>query len=98
MGPWLVTRDEIPDPQALQLRTCVNGEQVQDGNTHDMLVDVVGLIEYISRYMTLESGDVVATGTPAGVGGFRKPPRHRNPGDRLRLEISRMGVLEHAVG
>ena len=98
MGPWLVTRDEIPDPQSLRLSTFVNGEQVQDGNTHDMLVDVAGLIEYISRYMTLEPGDVVATGTPAGVGAFRKPPRYLNPGDRLRLEISTIGVLEHAIG
>jgi 2,4-didehydro-3-deoxy-L-rhamnonate hydrolase len=98
MGPWLVTRDEIPDPQSLRLSTFVNGEQVQDGNTRDMLVDVAGLIEYISRYMTLEPGDVVATGTPAGVGAFRKPPRYLAPGDRLRLEISTIGVLEHAVG
>lgn len=98
MGPWLVTRDEIPDPQALRLRTFVNGELVQDGNTRDMLFDVAGLIEYISRYMTLEPGDVVATGTPAGVGAFRKPPRYLDPGDRLRLEISQIGVLEHAIG
>ncbi|MGE5089730.1 MAG: fumarylacetoacetate hydrolase family protein [Candidatus Levyibacteriota bacterium] len=98
MGPWLVTRDEIPDPQSLRLQTFVNGERVQDGNTRDMLVDVAGLIEYISRYMTLEPGDVVATGTPAGVGAFRKPPRYLNPGDRLRLEISTIGVLEHAIG
>jgi len=98
MGPWLVTRDEIPDPQSLRLSTFVNGEQVQDGNTRDMLVDVAGLIEYISRYMTLEPGDIVATGTPAGVGAFRKPPRYLAPGDRLRLEISTIGVLEHAIG
>lgn len=98
MGPWLVTRDEIPDPQSLRLSTFVNGEQVQDGHTRDMLVDVAGLIEYISRYMTLEPGDVVATGTPAGVGAFRKPPRYLAPGDRLRLEISTIGVLEHAIG
>jgi len=98
MGPWLVTRDEIPDPQDLRLRTWVGDELVQDGNTRDMLVDVAGLIEYISRYMTLEPGDVIATGTPAGVGAFRKPPRYLRPGDRLRLEISRIGVLEHGIG
>ncbi|HMA31419.1 MAG TPA: fumarylacetoacetate hydrolase family protein [Casimicrobiaceae bacterium] len=98
MGPWLVTRDEIPDPQSLRLSTFVNGERVQEGNTRDMLVDVAGLIEYISRYMTLEPGDVVATGTPAGAGAFRKPPRYLAPGDRLRLEISTIGVLEHAIG
>ncbi|HXX83800.1 MAG TPA: fumarylacetoacetate hydrolase family protein [Casimicrobiaceae bacterium] len=98
MGPWMVTRDEIADPQRLQLRTWVNGELVQDGNTGKMLVDVAGLIEYISRYMTLEPGDVIATGTPAGVGAFRKPPRYLQPGDRLRLEISGIGVLEHGIG
>ena len=98
MGPWLVTRDEIPDPQALRLRTWLNDELVQDGNTHDMIFDVAGLIEYISRYMTLEPGDVVATGTPAGVGAFRKPPRYLAPGDRVRLEISGIGVLEHGIG
>ena len=98
MGPWLVTRDEIPDPQALRLRTWVNDELMQDGNTHDMIVDVAGLIEYISRYMTLEPGDVLATGTPAGVGAFRKPPRYLAPGDRVRLEISGIGVLAHGIG
>ena len=98
MGPWLVTRDEVPDPQALRLRTWLNDELVQDGNTHDMIFDVAGLIEYISRYMTLEPGDVVATGTPAGVGAFRKPPRYLAPGDRVRLEISGIGVLEHGIG
>ena len=98
MGPWMVTRDEIPDPQDLHLRTWINGELVQDGNTRDMLVDVAGLIEYISRFMTLEPGDVIATGTPAGVGAFRKPPRYLQPADRLRLEITGIGVLEHGIG
>ena len=98
MGPWLVTRDEIPDPQALRLRTWVNDELVQDGNTRDMIVDVAGLIAYIARYMTLEPGDVIATGTPAGVGAFRKPPRYLPPGARVRLEISGIGVLEHGIG
>jgi len=98
MGPWMVTRDEIPDPHGLQLRTWVNGELAQDGNTREMLFDVASLIEYISRYMTLEPGDVIATGTPAGVGAFRKPPRYLQPGDRLRLEITGIGVLEHGIG
>ena len=98
MGPWIVTADEIADPQNLWLQLRVNGELVQDGNTHDMIFDVAQLIEYISRFMTLEPGDVIATGTPAGVGAFRTPPRWLQPGDRLRLEISRIGVLEHSIG
>ena len=98
MGPWIVTADEIADPQALTLQLRVNDELLQDGNTHDMIFDVAQLIEYISRFMTLEPGDVIATGTPAGVGAFRTPPRWLQPGDRLRLEISRIGVLEHSIG
>jgi 2-keto-4-pentenoate hydratase/2-oxohepta-3-ene-1,7-dioic acid hydratase in catechol pathway len=98
MGPWIVTADEIPDPQRLVLQLRVNDEQLQDGNTHDMIFDVAHLIEYISRFMTLEPGDVIATGTPAGVGAFRTPPRWLQPGDRLRLEISNIGVLEHSIG
>jgi 2-keto-4-pentenoate hydratase/2-oxohepta-3-ene-1,7-dioic acid hydratase in catechol pathway len=98
MGPWIVTADEIPDPQNLTLQLRVNGELLQDGNTHDMIFDVARLIEYISRFMTLEPGDVIATGTPAGVGAFRTPPRWLQPGDRLRLEIARLGVLEHSIG
>lgn len=98
MGPWLVTRDEIPDPQDLRLQTWVNDELVQDGSTHDMIFSVEVLIEYISRYMTLEPGDIIATGTPAGVGAFRKPPRWLQPGDRVKLAISGIGVLEHSIG
>ena len=98
MGPWIVTADEIADPQNLRLELRVNGKPLQDGNTHDMIFDVATLIEYISRFITLEPGDVIATGTPAGVGAFRKPPRWLQPGDRLRLEIPAIGVLEHALG
>jgi 2-keto-4-pentenoate hydratase/2-oxohepta-3-ene-1,7-dioic acid hydratase in catechol pathway len=98
MGPWLVTADEIADPQSLALRLWVNDELMQNGNTHDMIFDVATLIEYISRFMALEPGDVIATGTPAGVGAFRAPPRWLQPGDRLKLEIARIGVLEHAIG
>jgi 2-keto-4-pentenoate hydratase/2-oxohepta-3-ene-1,7-dioic acid hydratase in catechol pathway len=98
MGPWLVTRDEIPDPQDLRIQTWVNGELMQDGNTRDMTFPVAVLIEYISRYMTLEPGDVIATGTPAGVGAFRTPPRWLQPGDRVKMAVSRIGVLEHSIG
>jgi 2-keto-4-pentenoate hydratase/2-oxohepta-3-ene-1,7-dioic acid hydratase in catechol pathway len=98
MGPWIVTRDEIADPQNLALKLWVNAELLQDGNTHDMIFGVAQLIEYISRYMTLEPGDVIATGTPAGVGAFRKPPRWLQRGDRLELEISGIGRLAHSIG
>ena len=98
LGPWIITRDEIPDPQSLALKLWVNGELLQDGNTHDMIFGVAQLIEYISRYMTLEPGDVIATGTPAGVGAFRKPPRWLQPGDKVELEITGIGRLLHWIG
>ena len=97
MGPWLVTRDEIDDPQALELHCHVNGQTMQHASTADMLFPVARLIEYISRFMTLEPGDVIATGTPAGIGAFRQPPVWLQPGDRIRMEISRIGVLEHQI-
>ena len=97
MGPWLVTRDEIPDPQALEISCDVNGERMQQGRTADMIFPVDRLIEHVSRYMTLEPGDVIATGTPAGVGAFRKPPVWLQPGDRVRIEISRIGTLETEI-
>ncbi|HEX4985539.1 MAG TPA: fumarylacetoacetate hydrolase family protein [Burkholderiales bacterium] len=98
MGPWLVTADEIADPQALAIRSYVNGAPMQQGSTADMLFPVDRLVEYISGFMTLEPGDVIATGTPAGSGAFRKPPVWLQPGDRVRIEIERIGVLEHAIG
>ena len=98
MGPWLVTADEIPDPQDLEIRSFVNDKPMQHGNTADMLFPVDRLIEYISGYMTLEPGDVIATGTPAGSGAFRKPPVWLKPGDRVRIEIQRIGTLEHGIG
>ena len=97
MGPWLVTSDEIGDPQTLDLRCHVNGQPMQHGHTADMLFPVARLIEYISTYMTLEPGDVIATGTPAGIGAFRTPPQWLQPGDHVRMEISRIGVLEHHI-
>ncbi len=97
MGPWLVTADELGDPQVLTVTTHVNGEELQHGHTADMLFPVARLIEYLSGFMTLEPGDIIATGTPAGVGAFRKPPRWLQPGDRVRLEVSGVGVLEHTI-
>ena len=97
MGPWIATPEEVGEPWALQVRCWLNGELVQDGNTRDMIFPVPALIAYLSRFATLEPGDVIATGTPAGVGAFRDPPRWLRPGDRLRMEVERVGVLEHSV-
>jgi len=97
MGPWLVTRDEVPDPQALDVRLWLNGALMQEGHTRDMLFPVALLVSYLSQFMTLEPGDVVATGTPAGIGAFRKPPVWLKAGDLLKLEVGGVGVLEHAI-
>ena len=97
MGPWLVTRDEIADPQALALTCTLNGQQMQHGHTAEMLFPVATLIAYLSQFMTLEPGDVIGTGTPAGIGAFRKPPVYLQPGDQLRMEISHVGVMEHKI-
>lgn len=98
MGPWLVTADEVPDPQTLEIRSYVNDVQMQHGNTAHMLFPVAQVIEYLSQFMSLEPGDVIATGTPAGIGAFRDPPVWLQPGDRLRIEISNVGTLEHSIG
>jgi 2-keto-4-pentenoate hydratase/2-oxohepta-3-ene-1,7-dioic acid hydratase in catechol pathway len=98
MGPWLVTKDEIADVQRLDIACFVNGERMQHANTAGMLFPVARLIKYVTQFMTLEPGDVIATGTPAGIGAFRKPPVWLKPGDRIRMEISGIGVLEHAIG
>ncbi|WP_137123896.1 fumarylacetoacetate hydrolase family protein [Roseomonas sp. HF4] len=97
MGPWIATADEVGEPWALDVRCWLNGEEVQHGNTRDLIFPVATLIAFLSRYMTLEPGDVIATGTPAGVGHFRDPPRYLKPGDRLRMDVERVGVLEHSI-
>ena len=97
MGPWLTTADEIPDPQALELDCQLNGRPMQHGRTADMLFPVATLIEYISGLMTLEPGDVLASGTPAGIGAFRTPPVWLQPGDHLALSIAGLGTLEHWI-
>ena len=98
MGPALVTKDEVGDPQALEISCHVNGERMQHANTAQMLFPVARLIEYVSSFMTLEPGDVLATGTPAGIGAFRKPPIWLKKGDRVRVEVERIGVLETVIG
>jgi 2-keto-4-pentenoate hydratase/2-oxohepta-3-ene-1,7-dioic acid hydratase in catechol pathway len=97
-GPWIVTADEIADPQSLNLRCWLNGTLMQNANTSQMIHSVRNIIAYTSKFMTLEPGDVIATGTPSGVGLGRTPPVWLRPGDHLRLEIEKIGVLEHAIG
>jgi 2-keto-4-pentenoate hydratase/2-oxohepta-3-ene-1,7-dioic acid hydratase in catechol pathway len=96
-GPWMVTADEIADPGDLELVTRLNGAVVQHGRTSDMIFSVPALISYISSITRLEPGDVIATGTPAGVGSRRQPPLWMRPGDVLEVEISGIGRLTHAV-
>jgi 2-keto-4-pentenoate hydratase/2-oxohepta-3-ene-1,7-dioic acid hydratase in catechol pathway len=98
IGPWIVTAEEVGEPWMLDVKCWLNGEEVQHGNTRDLIFSVASLIAFLSGYMTLEPGDVIATGTPAGVGHFRDPPRYLKPGDKLRLEVERVGVLEHSIG
>ncbi len=93
MGPVLVTADEIPDPGSLGIRCSVNGERLQDTTTADMVFGVAELVAFCSRAFTLEPGDVIATGTPAGVGWFREPRRVLRDGDEVVVEIERVGRL-----
>jgi 2-keto-4-pentenoate hydratase/2-oxohepta-3-ene-1,7-dioic acid hydratase in catechol pathway len=97
MGPCLATPDEFADPDDIHLRGWVNGEPVQDGRTRDLIFPVPELIAYLSSFLTLAPGDVIATGTPAGIGAFRRPPRYLEPGDVIRMEIAEIGVLENRV-
>ena len=95
-GPWIVTRDEV-DPANLDVKCFVNGELVQSSNTKHLIFGVPELIEYISTAFTMEPGDIVFTGTPAGVGISRKPPVFLKAGDNVRVEISGLGALENPV-
>jgi 2,4-didehydro-3-deoxy-L-rhamnonate hydrolase len=97
VGPWLVTADEVRDPQALELDTTVNGERRQHGTTAKMIFSVASLIGYVSRFMSLQPGDLISTGTPAGVGHGFKPPRYLQPGDVVELGITGLGVQRHTV-
>ena len=97
MGPAVVTADEMPDPQALRLRSFVNGEIWQDSSTAEMVFDVATIIAFASRTITLEPGDVIATGTPAGVGHYQAPPRYLADGDVMRCEIEGIGSIENRI-
>jgi 2-keto-4-pentenoate hydratase/2-oxohepta-3-ene-1,7-dioic acid hydratase in catechol pathway len=97
LGPCLVTRDEIPNPNALRISTVLNGEKVQDWNTNDMIFDVPTLIEFLSGSTTLLPGTVILTGTPHGVCMASKPPRWLKPGDCVMIEIEKIGALTNLV-
>jgi 2-keto-4-pentenoate hydratase/2-oxohepta-3-ene-1,7-dioic acid hydratase in catechol pathway len=97
MGPWIVTADEIADPQALAIACRVNGVTKQASNTRNMIFDIASIIEWLSRGMTLEAGDVIATGTPSGVGFVREPPEYLLPGDVVECEVEGVGVLRNVI-
>jgi 2-keto-4-pentenoate hydratase/2-oxohepta-3-ene-1,7-dioic acid hydratase in catechol pathway len=96
-GPYLTTREDVPDPHSLTICARVNGVILQDSNTSKMIFRVPQLIEFISASITLEPGDIIATGTPEGVGAFRKPPIYLKPGDVVEVEIQQLGVLRNPV-
>jgi acylpyruvate hydrolase len=97
-GPWITTADAIPDPHVLDLRTWVNGELRQSSNTSNLIFSVPELIEFIAETCTLETGDVILTGTPSGVGVGQDPAVFLQSGDVVRIEIERLGAIEHAIG
>ncbi len=97
VGPSLVPASEVPDPQALTIRAILNGEVLQDSNTSNMVFGVAEIVSFISQAITLEPGDLIATGTPAGVGVFRDPPIFLKPGDEITIEIEGLGELTNPV-
>lgn len=97
MGPWIVTRDEIPDPGKLRLGCAINGQTLQDASTESMIFSVPEIVSRLSHWFTLEAGDVIITGTPAGVGFARKPPIFLRPGDVMKTWIEGIGELENRV-
>jgi 2-keto-4-pentenoate hydratase/2-oxohepta-3-ene-1,7-dioic acid hydratase in catechol pathway len=98
IGPWLVTKDEVPDPQILDMWLEVDGHRFQNGNTRTMIFDVPHLVSYISQFMSLRSGDLIATGTPPGVGLGQRPPRYLRVGQTMRLGISGLGIqTQHTI-
>jgi len=96
-GPFLVTADEVPDPGALRITTRLNGEIMQDSNTNQLIFNIPKIVSYFSHSFTLDPGDLIATGTPAGVGFSRKPPVYLNDGDVVEVEIERIGRISNRV-
>jgi 2-keto-4-pentenoate hydratase/2-oxohepta-3-ene-1,7-dioic acid hydratase in catechol pathway len=97
IGPWMVTADEVPDPQAMTLWLSVDGHEYQRGSTATMVFGVAHLVSYVSRFMSLQPGDVISTGTPPGVGLGQKPPRYLKPGETIRLGIDGLGTQTQKV-
>jgi 2-keto-4-pentenoate hydratase/2-oxohepta-3-ene-1,7-dioic acid hydratase in catechol pathway len=97
VGPWVTTADEVPDPERLRLQTWVNGDKRQDANTSDLIFGCQELVDFIAQTCTLSPGDLILTGTPSGVGMGLDPPQFLQSGDVVRIEIERLGVIEHAV-
>jgi 2-keto-4-pentenoate hydratase/2-oxohepta-3-ene-1,7-dioic acid hydratase in catechol pathway len=97
LGPWIVTADEVRDLAGCELRTCINGEVMQSASTGELIHSVAALIAYASTFTPLAPGDVIATGTPAGIGARRRPPRWLRPGDVVEIAISCVGVLRNSV-
>jgi 2-keto-4-pentenoate hydratase/2-oxohepta-3-ene-1,7-dioic acid hydratase in catechol pathway len=97
-GPALVTLDEVGDPQTLDLATRVNGIEVQRSNTRYQIFSIARIVSYLSSFLTLEPGDVIATGTPQGIGAKRNPPVWLQPGDTVEIEIDKVGLLRNRVG
>ncbi|MGA9931613.1 MAG: fumarylacetoacetate hydrolase family protein, partial [Terriglobales bacterium] len=97
MGPYLVSADEIADPHALDISLSIGGEVLQHSNTRELIFQITDLVAYLSSVVTLEPGDVVATGTPGGVGFARKPPRYLKPGDEVVVSIEGLGELRNPV-
>jgi 2-keto-4-pentenoate hydratase/2-oxohepta-3-ene-1,7-dioic acid hydratase in catechol pathway len=97
MGPWIVSKDEIADPHSLRLSCEVSGELLQSSDTGQMVFRIPEIVDYVSQVLTLEPGDVVGTGTPAGVGFARKPPRWLRSGDVVRCTVEGIGTLENPV-
>ncbi len=97
IGPWLVTADEVGEPQNLDLWLEINGERAQDGSTRTMIFGVPYLVSFVSRYMSLQPGDIITTGTPPGVGLGRSPPAYLNPGDVVTLSVEGLGTQRQEV-
>ena len=96
-GPYLVTKDEIPDPQGLDLELRVNGELRQSSNTSDLIFNISQIIEFVSQDLTLRPGDIISTGTPSGVGVYRDPPIFLSGGEEIEIRIDGIGVLRNRV-
>jgi 2-keto-4-pentenoate hydratase/2-oxohepta-3-ene-1,7-dioic acid hydratase in catechol pathway len=97
IGPWLVTKDEVPDPQNLNMWLKVNGHQFQNGTTKTMAFGVAHIVSFLTRFMSLQPGDVISTGTPPGVGMGQKPPKYLQPGDKIQLSVQGLGEQHQTV-